>query len=169
MNPGLPDAHPLTIGEMVLRLAIATLLGFAIGFERQRRGAAAGLQTSALVCVGAALFATIAPAFGVSDDLRILANIVTGVGFLAGGVILKDGMTVSGLNTAATMWVTAAIGTLAGVGLLAEATLGAAVVVALNYSMGRLADVLDERRRKQHETESRQKGHVSPAGFGVGE
>jgi putative Mg2+ transporter-C (MgtC) family protein len=144
--------HDLTGWEMVLRLASAAVLGFVIGFERQGRGAPAGLQTSALVCVGAALFATIAPSFGAAGDLRISANIVTGVGFLAGGVILKDGVTVSGLNTAATMWVTAAVGALAGVGLLLEATLGACVVVGLNYFMGRLAEIVDGRRRKREES-----------------
>jgi putative Mg2+ transporter-C (MgtC) family protein len=144
--------HYLDGWEMVLRLASAAVLGFAIGIERQSRGAQAGLQTSALVCVGAALFATIAPSLGAAGDLRILANIVTGVGFLAGGVILKDGLTVSGLNTAATMWVTAAVGTLTGVGLLLEATLGACVIIALNYFMGRLATVIDGRRRKREES-----------------
>jgi putative Mg2+ transporter-C (MgtC) family protein len=144
--------HYLSGWEMVLRLVSGAVLGFGIGIERQSRGAQAGLQTSALVCVGATLFATIAPSVGAADDLRVLANIVTGVGFLAGGVILKDGMTVSGLNTAATMWVTAAIGALAGIGLLLEATLGACVIVGLNYFMGRLAEVLDRRRRKREES-----------------
>jgi putative Mg2+ transporter-C (MgtC) family protein len=135
------------MNQMLIQLGVAALFGIAIGFERQHRGAAAGLQTSALVCLGAALFANIAPAFGIPSDLRVVANVVTGIGFLAGGVILKDGTSVSGLNTAATIWATAAVGVLAGVGLLTEAAIGAASIAVLNYSMGRFADVLDARRK----------------------
>jgi len=129
---------------MVLRLGAATVVGVVIGLERQLRRRAAGLQTSTLVCVGAALFATIAPSFG-SNDLRIVANIVTGVGFLAGGVILRDGTNVTGLNTAATIWAAAAIGALCGVGLFYEAALGAAILALLNATMGPLAGYIDRR------------------------
>ncbi len=138
-------AHYLTNTEMVFRLVVGTLLGFAIGFERQLRRRAAGLHTSALVTVGAVLFATIAPSFGVANNFSIIANIVTGVGFLAGGVILKDGTSVTGLNTAATIWAAAAVGALAGVGLFNEAALGAMVIIALNAFAGSLADRIDRR------------------------
>jgi putative Mg2+ transporter-C (MgtC) family protein len=120
---------------MVERLLVGMGLGLAIGLVRQLRRRSAGLQTSALITVGAALYATIAPSFGAVGDLRIIANVVTGVGFLAGGVILKDGMSVSGLNTAATMWSAAAVGALAGVGLFNEAVSGAAVIVVLNAGL----------------------------------
>jgi putative Mg2+ transporter-C (MgtC) family protein len=149
-------SHILSNEEMIVRLIVGTLLGFAIGFERQLRQRAAGLQTSSLVTVGAALFATIAPSFGVENNFQIIANIVTGVGFLAGGVIIKDGMSVSGLNTAATMWAAAAVGALAGVGLYNEATLGALVIIGLNSLMGPLATKMDrrvtERERARNES-----------------
>ncbi len=154
--PGIQEApHYLPAGQMVLRLAAGTLAGFAIGLERQLRHRAAGLQTSALVCVGAALFATIAPSFGTPTNLAIIANIVTGIGFLAGGVILKDGMSVSGLNTAATIWATAAVGVLAGIGVYYEAALGALVIVGLNAAMGPLASYIDK-REAQRENASRE-------------
>ena len=75
--------------------------------------------------------------------MRIIANVVTGVGFLAGGVILKDGMSVSGLNTAATMWAAAAVGALAGVGLFAEAMSGTVVIVVLNAGLEPTVAVLE--------------------------
>jgi putative Mg2+ transporter-C (MgtC) family protein len=128
---------------MALRLAAGTILGVLIGFERQLRHRAAGLQTSSLVTVGATLYATVAPSFGATSNLQVIANVATGVGFLAGGVILKDGVSVSGLNTAATLWSGAAIGSLAGIGLFNEALLGAIVIVGLNASMGPIANFID--------------------------
>lgn len=146
--------HYLTALELAARLGVGALAGIAIGLERQLRHRAAGLQTSALVCMGAALFATIAPSFGVPTNLAIIANIVTGIGFLAGGVILKDGMSVSGLNTAATIWASAAVGALAGLGVFYEAALGAIVIVLLNAAMGPLADYVN-RREDERETSNR--------------
>jgi putative Mg2+ transporter-C (MgtC) family protein len=145
LDDGATVHHVFTNLQMVERLGVGTLLGVMIGFERQWRRRAAGLQTSSLVTVGAALFATIAPSFGVQTSFNIIANVVTGVGFLAGGVIIKDGMSVSGLNTAATMWCAAAVGALAGVGLFNEAVLGALVIVILNFTMGPLAELIDRR------------------------
>jgi putative Mg2+ transporter-C (MgtC) family protein len=130
--------------DMVVRLAVGTLMGIIIGLERQLRRRPAGLQTSVLVSVGATLFATIGPAVGI-NDLRIVANTVTGVGFLAGGVILRDGLNVTGLNTAATIWAAAAIGSLAGIGLFREALVGAIVIVVLNAAMDPVAAAIDKR------------------------
>jgi putative Mg2+ transporter-C (MgtC) family protein len=136
-------AAPALLGSgFLLRLAVGTVLGFAIGLERELRHRAAGLQTTALVTVACTLFATIAPSFGLTNDLRIVANILTGVGFLAGGVIFKDGANVRGLNTAATIWAAAAIGALVGIGLLAEAAAGAGVIVVLNSGVGFLSDFI---------------------------
>ncbi len=137
--------HHISDVEMAVRLLVGVLLGFIIGFERQWRHRAAGLQTSGLVATGSALFALIGPSLTGQPDARIVANIVTGVGFLAGGVILKEGMSVSGLNTAATMWATAAIGALAGLGLFSEAFLGALVILALNFAATPLVKAIDRR------------------------
>ena len=136
--------HVLSFEEILIRLAVGAALGIAIGVERQWRQSAAGIQTSSLVCVGATLYSTIGPALGI-DDYRIVAGLVTGVGFLAGGVILKEGMNVRGLNTAATIWATAAVGALCGVGLLEEATIAAMVIISLNLFFLPLANAIDRR------------------------
>jgi len=138
-----------------VRLLVGALLGAAIGFERQWRQRAAGLQTTALVTTGATLFALLDSAFAGANSTRILANIVSGVGFLAGGVILRQGASVSGLNTAATIWACAAVGALAGVGLFADAAMGAAAMILLNLLMQPLVAIIDDRAvayRERHET-----------------
>lgn len=116
-----------------------------IGLERQWRQRSAGLHTCALVATGATLFALLVPvAVGSGPiDMRVIANIVSGVGFLAGGVILRDGVTVRGLNTAATIWATAAVGALAGIGLDWEAATGAAVIVGLNLFLQPVVGLVD--------------------------
>lgn len=135
-----PVIHHLPESIILLRLFIGSLLGVAIGFEREWRLRSAGLHTSALVAAGATLFALIAPAITAEPDFRMLAGIITGIGFLAGGVILRDGVNVTGLNTAATIWATAAVGALAGCGLLREATVGTVVIIALNVFLQPVVD-----------------------------
>jgi putative Mg2+ transporter-C (MgtC) family protein len=113
-------------GELALRLVAAFVVGVLIGFERERRHKPAGLRTHALVGLGAALFtitgiygfaaAGIAPS-GAADPARVAAQIVTGVGFIGGGIIFKDHDRIRGLTTAATIWLTAGLGTSIGAGL----------------------------------------------------
>lgn len=147
----------MPIPEFVSRLALAALLGILIGFERQWRQRSAGLHTSSLVAIGAALFALLDTVIGRGDTTRIVAGVVTGVGFIAGGVILKSGPNISGLNTAATMWATAAVGALAGFGLRWEASAAAAAVIVLNVVLQPVADAIDARskRLQQRETQYR--------------
>ena len=107
--------------DNLLRLSLAAVLGGAIGFERELRDREAGLRTHLLVCLGSALF-TIVSAYGFrefltsgdqvirADPTRIAAQIVTGIGFLGAGAIIRQGLSVRGLTTAATLWVAAAIG-----------------------------------------------------------
>ncbi|MBV8345638.1 MAG: MgtC/SapB family protein [Candidatus Eremiobacteraeota bacterium] len=132
-----------TATEFALRVLIGGLLGSLIGFERQWRQRGAGVHTSALVAIGAALFTLLGPVIGSDSETRILANIVTGVGFLAGGVILRQGASISGLNTAATIWATAAVGALAGVGQFSHAFIGAAAIVAFNLALQPLVEKID--------------------------
>ena len=132
-----------TATEFGLRVLIGGLLGAAIGFERQWRQREAGLHTSALVAIGAALFTLLGPVVGSDSETRILVNIVTGVGFLAGGVILRQGTSVSGLNTAATIWSTAAVGALAGVGQIAHAVMGTAAIIVFNLALQPLVERID--------------------------
>ena len=117
----------------IARLALALLLGGAIGFERRWHGHAAGPHTNALVAFGAALFIMMGRELGPDATGRVEAQIATGIGFLAAGVILRDGLRVRGLNTAATIWCVAAIGAFTGmryVGLPLAAT--GLIVVANN-------------------------------------
>lgn len=120
----------MTLTEFVLRLSVALLLGAVIGFERQWRQRSAGLRTNTLVSLGAAAFILLSESLtGVTGDpSRVAGQIVTGIGFLGAGVIMKDGFNVQGLNTAATIWCSAAVGSLAGVGLYAESVITAGAV-----------------------------------------
>jgi putative Mg2+ transporter-C (MgtC) family protein len=136
--------------ELLVRVGLATLLGIAIGMERQWRSRMAGLQTMALVSMGSALF-TIMGAYDFptqGDRNRVAAGIVTGIGFLGAGVIIKEGMSVMGLNTAATLWVTAAVGALCGVWMWREAIVGAMLVVAGNGLLYPLSKWIDNRPLK---------------------
>jgi putative Mg2+ transporter-C (MgtC) family protein len=122
-----------TIGwpEVLLRLFVAAALGAAIGLEREWRERQAGLRTHLLVCVGSALF-TLVSAYGFSDwgarvdPTRIAAQIVTGIGFLGAGAIIRQGLSVRGLTTAATLWLVAAIGMAIGAGYWAGALIATA-------------------------------------------
>ena len=141
----------LTAVDFLTRLGVAALLGIAIGFERQWRQRAAGLHTSSLVSVGAALFALLDGIINAGDATRIVAGVVTGVGFIAGGVILRSGLNVTGLNTAATMWATAAVGALAGFGLWPQATAGAVAIILLNLLLTPLADAINARTTQRNQ------------------
>jgi putative Mg2+ transporter-C (MgtC) family protein len=103
--------------HFLLNVVSALALGTVIGLERQWRQHQAGLRTNALVALGAALFVSLSRLMGDENSpTRIASYIVSGLGFLGGGVILRDGLTVKGMNTAATLWCTGAVGTLAGAG-----------------------------------------------------
>lgn len=132
--------------ELITRVGLATLLGVAIGLERQWRARMAGLQTMALVSMGSALFFILgAFSFPGTDPTRVAAQIVSGIGFLGAGVILKHGLSVVGLNTAATLWTTAAVGALAGAWMWREAIAGAVIVVFGNLFLQPLARRMDLR------------------------
>lgn len=113
---GLYIASQTVIGQ-VFALLLATIVGAIIGYERERRGQPAGLRTHALVCVGAALIAIVSQGYGnglagrIQDSpARVAANVVVGIGFLGAGAIVREGMTIRGLTTAASIWVVAAMG-----------------------------------------------------------
>jgi putative Mg2+ transporter-C (MgtC) family protein len=130
----------------LLRVSVALLLGALIGAERQLRQRLTGLRTNALVSTGACLFVLMTqavPGMAPTDASRIAAYVVSGIGFLGGGVIMRDGFNVRGLNTAATLWCTAAVGVLCSLGLLLEASLGSLVVLCANILLRDLAQHLD--------------------------
>ena len=130
--------------EFLLRVALATGCGALIGLERQYRSRTAGLRTQALVAAGAAAFVLVGEQTGTAiAPLQITAYVVSGVGFLGGGVILRQGFTVQGLNTAATLWCSAAVGCQAATGHTVPALTITAMVLAIHLFLrpiGRLVD-----------------------------
>jgi putative Mg2+ transporter-C (MgtC) family protein len=131
--------------EFLLRITIALTLGAVIGAERQLRQRLAGLRTNALVAMGACLFvlfSQLIPGLK-SEAARLAAQVISGIGFLGAGVIMRDGLNVRGLNTAATLWCAAAVGVLAGAGLLVEAALGAVVILCANILLREIAQQIN--------------------------
>ena len=127
--------------EMILRLLLATALGAAIGFQRERAGKQIGLRTHILICVGAALF-TVASIYGfgaTGEAARIAAGVVVGVGFLGAGAIIRGGEgIVAGLTSAATIWAVAGIGLAAGAGLYLISAVATAIVLIVLFLPSRI-------------------------------
>jgi len=123
--------EPIT--TYIFRLLIALLVGGVVGLEREFKGKPAGIRTNILICVGSCLFMIISievarTASGIADPGRIAAQVVTGVGFLCAGTIMRSRFTVSGLTTAATIWVLSALGVAIGAGYTLLAVAGAAII-----------------------------------------
>ncbi len=133
----------LSLADFGLRLAVGVGCGAAIGLERQWRARMAGLRTNALVATGATLFVLYAAATDDSSPTRVASYVVSGVGFLGGGVILREGFNVRGLNTAATLWCSAAVGVLAAAGHLVFAGIATATVVAVHLLGRPLGHLID--------------------------
>ena len=143
-------------------LAAAFVLGTSIGFERQWRQRNAGLRTNVLVAVGAAAFSDLGLRLtGTEGAVRIIAYVVSGIGFLGAGVILKDGTSIRGLNTAATLWCSAAVGTFAGAGLPAEAMAVTAFVLAGNTLLRPLVNWVNRRPITEGTTEAQYRVHAT--------
>lgn len=146
------DARVIDVAQEIdlgVRLVLAAVIGAAIGFEREIHGHPAGMRTHILVSLGSALF-TVMSIFGFDggpssapvDPSRVAAQIVSGIGFLGAGAILKDGVTIRGLTTAASLWATAAVGLTAGTGHPILATFTGAIIVFSLWPLSRLADRL---------------------------
>ena len=119
----------MTQWEIIGRIALAAVLGGVIGLEREYRGYPAGVRTMALVCMGSAIFADMSRRYG-GDD-RIAAQIVTGIGFIGAGLIFREGYSVKGVTTAATIWTVAAIGVALGIEAYIVATVSCGFAVVL--------------------------------------
>lgn len=149
---------PLEI--FIFRLACALLAGVIIGTQRELRQHQAGLTTNALVAVGACIFILISESVIMkaqlsggpvnNDNLRVLSQVVTGIGFLGAGVIMKNGVTIHGLTSAATIWCSAAVGCLSGYGLWREALIAVAVIILINWGL-KGVEVYFKKRRNQDE------------------
>jgi len=144
----------MSLLEIIVRIIAAVLLGGAIGLERQWRQRGAGLRTNALVSTGAAAFVTLAALMpSESSPTRIAAQVVSGIGFLGAGVILREGLNIRGMNTAATLWCSAAVGALAGSGFWAAAAITTAVVVTTNTALRPLGPLIERTRASGSEEE----------------
>jgi len=117
---------------LLTKIILATALGYLIGMERELHGKVVGTRTISLIAIGSALYVLMSPIIMGGDNSRIIAQVVSGIGFLGAGIIFKDGDTVKGLTTAATVWCAAAIGCLCGSGMFAEAIVGTVAVMSVN-------------------------------------
>jgi len=157
----LPARHPELRLDLLGSLLLAALLGGAIGWEREHAHKPAGLRTNILICMGAALIADLSHRVAISagtpaDPGRIAAQIVSGVGFLGAGTIIQARGSVTGLTTAATMWVVAAIGMAVGFGAHVEAVgttlLALLVLIPLGWMEGKAEENHSPERRRKAET-----------------
>lgn len=123
----------MTIWEQILRLILAAVLGLVIGFERERAHKPAGLRTHMLVCLGSCLFTLVSLEFSI-DPARVAAGIVTGIGFIGAGTILAERERIVGITTAASLWVTAAIGLTIGIGSYLLAIVATIITMLVLFS-----------------------------------
>ena len=139
--------------DFLIRIVVCFLLSIAIGIERQYRHKLVGLRTNVLVSLGAFMFNWVTFASLDSDSTRIAAQVVSGIGFLGAGIIMKDGNKVKGLNTAATLWCVAAIGVMTSFGLLLEASIGTIMVLASNIILRFISiAIMNKVKNNQRET-----------------
>ncbi len=144
------------------RLLCALVAGTAIGLERQLRKRNAGLAVNALVAVGACIFILISESVIATaiqnggpvnnDNLRVLSQVVTGIGFLGAGVIMKNGLTIHGLNSAATIWCSAAVGCLCGYGMWRYAAISVAVILFINWIIKNFEIFVEKRHQDNQDS-----------------
>ncbi|MBS7604770.1 MAG: MgtC/SapB family protein [Candidatus Bathyarchaeia archaeon] len=123
----------MSLIDQIIRLILAVILGLAIGFERERAHKPAGLRTHMLVCLGSCLFTIVSLRFSL-DPARIAAGIVAGIGFIGAGAIIAEREKIVGITTAASLWVTSAIGLALGIGDYILAVIAAALTVLILFS-----------------------------------
>jgi putative Mg2+ transporter-C (MgtC) family protein len=147
-DPQMPSMSDMIAAfrlDLVSKLALAVLLGGAIGLERQLAGKASGLRTNILICLGSALIMDLSMNLGISfgdarvgDPGRIAAQVVTGIGFIGAGTIMQSRGAITGLTSAATIWMVAAIGLTVGAGFFVEALGATALVMIVLAGLGRV-------------------------------
>lgn len=152
----LLPTNPDTFLDTALSLALALLLGALIGAERQYRERTASLRTNVLVALGSAAFVDMGIQTGGADGaMRVVANVVTGVGFLGAGLILKEGANIRGLNTAATVWCSAAVGASAGANLPVQAVALTVFVLVCNTVLRPIGKLIDRLPTRDQSAEAR--------------
>lgn len=150
----------MPIEIFLFRLACSLVAGILIGAQREFKQHQAGLTTNSLVAVGACIFILISESAIMraqlaggpvnNDNLRVLSQVVTGIGFLGAGVIMKNGVTIHGLTSAATIWCSAAIGCLCGYGMWVEAAVAVAIILLINWGLKGIEMYLKKRRQHAH-------------------
>ena len=154
------DSDITGTGGFILRLLLAVILGAIIGLERQLTRHNAGIITNIIVCVGAFLFTSFGYLVQQSDaDItRIAAQVVSGIGFLGAGLIIRDGGNIKGLNTAATVWVSSAVGILCCLKKIQYAIMAALAIVVIHLVIHPLSDKIDKTRKyEKSKNENREK------------
>lgn len=156
LTRGLPDARQFA--HVIIRLVAATLLGAAVGAERERAGKPAGLRTHTLVSLGTAVFVLACSGVGMTSDglSRVIQGIVTGIGFIGAGSIMKlsEVREIKGLTTAAGVWMTAAIGVAVGLGSLGVALLGTTLTLIILRVVGAIeSPAVKGKKTKKNATE----------------
>lgn len=142
--PAIQTLNYSSLFDTLISLTAAFVLGGVIGLERQYRQRTAGLRTNVLVALGATIFVDMASTlFGAEGAVRVVAYVVSGIGFLGAGVIMREEGNVRGLNTAATLWCSAAVGACCGAGLVVEATMGSLFVLAANTLLRPIVDKIN--------------------------
>lgn len=155
----------LALGIMFINLSAAFILGALIGVERQFRQRTAGLRTNTLVAVGAAIFVALGVRLfditgGPQTPIHIVAYVVSGIGFLGAGAIMKEGANISGLNTAATLWGAGAVGACCGAGLLGEAAIATLFVIAGNTLLRPVVNRINRSPFREEDSEALYMVHV---------
>ena len=120
--------------EFFIKIVLSLLFGALIGIERERSGKMVGSRTISLICLGSTLFCLMSPTIFNGDNSRIVAQIVSGIGFIGAGIIFKNGDEVRGLTTAATIWASASVGALVGMGMFLEALIGTIAILVVNIT-----------------------------------
>lgn len=132
--------------DEILKIFLSVVCGSILGFEREIRGKSAGFRTLALICFGSTIFTICSYLLGVEDNRdRIAANIITGIGFLGAGVIFRNNISVSGITTAASIWIAAAIGMLIGIGEYTLAAISVVLALFILYAMDYIQFWIDDR------------------------
>jgi putative Mg2+ transporter-C (MgtC) family protein len=148
--------------EILYRLLISFGIGTAIGLEREYRSKAAGLRTMIMICLGSTIFTQVSMGLGgVSNPDRIASTIVSGIGFLGAGVIFKDGLSITGITTATTIWISAALGMAVGAGEYFIALIGGGIVLIVLIILEKIQVMLE----RSHQTRTYRISFDEPGGY----
>ena len=140
---------------VISKIGIAFILGYLIGIEREFHGKVVGTRTITLIAIGTTLYVLMSPTIFGGDNSRIIAQVVSGIGFLGAGIIFKDGDSVKGLTTAATVWCAAAVGGLCGFGMFAEAILGTLAIMMINIFFKHRLSKFEKEEKRQEQTDEK--------------